>query len=182
MKRFIKVVFVLVAALALIVVVLEMTSSYHVSKTINTDAPVITRQQIVIHAPVETVWQVFSNVNNWPEWQKEIPVSKIDSTFSEGASFNWKSNGLTIRSTLHTVKPNEEAGWSGPAFGAFAIHTWHFTEQGDSTLVVVNESMEGWLVTLFKKRFQSGLDSSIIYWLKALKAESERKYKRPVFS
>jgi hypothetical protein len=35
--------------------------------------------------------------------------------------------------------------------------------------------MEGWLVQLFKKRFQSGLDASIVNWLKALKSASEKK-------
>ena len=179
MKRFIKATILLFVTLALIVVILEMTSSYKVTKTIHTDAPVITRQQIVIDAPVETVWKVFADINHWSDWQKEISSSKINGPFQEGTSFDWKSNGLTIHSTLHTAEINHSAGWSGPAFGAFAIHTWNFTSQGNNTLVQVNESMEGWLVSLFKKRFQSGLDTSIINWLKALKVASEMSNNHP---
>jgi uncharacterized protein YndB with AHSA1/START domain len=175
MKRFIKAIAGLILIFVLTIAVLEMTSSYKVTKTIHTDAPVITRQQVLIDAPVETVWKVFSNVNNWPSWQQEISTARINGPFQEGTSFDWKSNGLTIHSTLHTVEAYHTVGWSGPAFGSFAIHTWRFTPQGNHTLVQVNESMEGWLVTLLQGRFQSGLDTSIVNWLQALKSTSEKE-------
>jgi hypothetical protein len=106
--------------------------------------------------------------------KKEIESPKINGEFKEGTTFNWKSNGLTITSTLQTVEVNKMVGWSGPAFGAFAIHTWHFTEQNGQTTIRVEESMEGWLVKLLKSKFQSGLDKSIDSWLHYLKAESEK--------
>ncbi|WP_089874432.1 SRPBCC family protein [Epilithonimonas hungarica] len=99
---------------------------------------------------------------------------KINGAFKPGSSFNWKSNGLTITSTLQTVEINKMVGWSGPAFGAFAIHTWYFTEHNGQTTIRVEESMEGWLVTLLKSTFQSSLDTSIEYWLDALKTEAEK--------
>lgn len=172
-----KVLFVFISFLLLIAVTifsLEYFSNYKTSKTIHLDAPVITRKSIVINAPVEKVWKIFSDVNNWDAWQKEIVTPKIDGEFKPGTSFYWKSNGLNITSTLQTVKTNKMVGWSGPAFGAFAIHTWYFNEQNNQTTITVEESMEGWLVSLLKGNFQSSLDTSIDYWLTALKAESEK--------
>nr|WP_315200619.1 SRPBCC family protein [uncultured Flavobacterium sp.] len=160
--------------IAIIIFSLEYFSNYKTSKTIHLDAPVITRKNIVINASVKNVWKVFSNVNNWDTWQKEIVTPKINGAFKLGTSFNWKSNGLTITSTLQTVEINKMVGWSGPAFGAFAIHTWYFTEHNGQTTISVEESMEGWLVSLLKSNFQSSLDTSIEHWLKALKTEAEK--------
>jgi hypothetical protein len=130
---------------------------------------------IYFNASIEDVWKVFSDVNNWSNWQKEISTSKINGSFKEGSSFEWKSNGLSIHSTLNSVETNKKVAWSGPAFGAFAIHTWSFRSVNGKTLVEVNESMEGWLVNLFKSKFQLGLDTSIERWLNDLKSESEKK-------
>ncbi|CAG5002614.1 hypothetical protein DYBT9275_02929 [Dyadobacter sp. CECT 9275] len=155
---------------------LEYCSSYKTSKTIHLDAPVITRKSIVINAPIEKVYRIFSDVDHWDKWQHEIVAPKINGAFQVGTSFDWKSNGLTITSTLQTVETNKMVGWSGPAFGAFAIHTWYFTEENDRTTIHVDESMEGWLVRLLQSKFQLSLDRSIEYWLNALKRESEKNH------
>jgi hypothetical protein len=40
--------------------------------------------------------------------------------------------------------------------------------------VKVEESMEGWLVSLFRSTFQKGLESSLQIWLKNLKVRAEK--------
>ena len=106
---------------------------------------------------------------------KADPRSKIGRPLKAGASFNWKNKGLTIHSTLHTVDSLHTFGWSGKAFGSFAIHNWTFIAKGNQTEVIVEESMEGWLVWLLQGAFQSNLDSSLVYWLSALKNTAEKK-------
>lgn len=164
----------LIIILVISVILLESFSTYKVSKTIHLDAPVITKKSIVINAPIEKVWTIFTDVNNWDRWQKEIVEPQITGAFKAGTTFNWKSNGLTIASTIRTVDVNKMVGWSGPAFGAFAIHTWYFSEQNGITEIRVEESMEGWLVKILRGRFQSALDTSIVHWLNYLKIESEK--------
>lgn len=164
----------IIIVLTTTVFALEYFSNYKVSKTIHVDAPVITKKIIIINAPIEKVWKIFSDVDNWNVWQKEIVSPKINGEFKAGTSFKWKSNGLTITSTLQTVEANKLVGWSGPAFGSFAIHTWYFTEQNGKTTVRVEESMEGWLVNLLKTKFQTGLDTSIEHWLNYMKIQSEK--------
>ncbi|HSI51664.1 MAG TPA: SRPBCC family protein [Ideonella sp.] len=157
------------------VVLLETFWKFEISKTIHVDAPVIIKKSIVVNASVDKVWKIFADVDHWDTWQKEIIEPKLNGKFKVGATFNWKTNGLTITSTLQTVDVNKMVGWYGPAFGAFAIHTWYFTERDGQTIIRVEESMEGWLVEMFKNKFQSGLDKSTDNWLNYLKIKSEAK-------
>lgn len=174
MKKIILSILALLVALVLIVGILELTSSYKVSEDINRKAPVQTQQQITIHASPEKIYQIMSDVNHWSTWNKDIqePVMKVP--FQKGNSFDWKSGGLTIRSTLHTAIPYRKIGWSGPAFGAFAIHNWTLVPNRNYTTVIVEESMEGWLVSMLRKKFQSHLEQSLQLWLKDLKTEAEK--------
>ncbi len=162
-------------ALAATAVYLEKTSSYAATKHIRADAPVQTHQRIAIAAPPERVWQLMSDVDAWTSWQPDIVAPHLYGPFQVGTDFSWKSGGLTIRSTLHTVDVNRAIGWSGPALGSFAIHTWTFELQTDGTTEVrVDESMEGWLVRLLKPVFQRALDKSIQVWLARLKQAAEQ--------
>lgn len=154
---------------------LELFSSYKESASINLKAPVKTYQQITINASPQRVYQVMSDIDHWGQWQTDITDPKLNGPFEEGSSFDWKSGGLTIHSTIHTSIPGQKIGWSGKAFGAFAIHNWSFTEENGHTKVNVEESMEGWLVYLMHKKFQKGLEVSLQVWLKNLKARAEQQ-------
>ena len=174
MKKFLVGFLGIIVLLSLTIGALELFSSYKASESINTKAPVQTVKQITIHASPEKVYAIMSDVNNWPDWHGDVQSPSLQGNFEKGNSFNWKSNGLTIHSTIHTAKPGSKLGWSGTAFGAFAIHNWTFTPDHDYTIVTVEESMEGWLVTLFKGKFQKGLETSLQVWLKNLKAQAEK--------
>ncbi|MDQ1803950.1 SRPBCC family protein [Chryseobacterium sp. PTM-20240506] len=174
MKKFLFSVLALLTALLLIIGILELTSSYKVSEDINRNAPVQTQQHITIHASPEKIYQTMSDVNHWSAWNKDIQDPVMTVPFQKGNSFDWKSGGLTIRSTLHTAIPYRKIGWSGQAFGAFAIHNWTFVPNGVNTTVVVDESMEGWLVTMMHKKFQSHLEHSLQEWLRNLKIQAEK--------
>ena len=118
------------------------------------------------------------DIDHWSAWQNEVTNPKLAGPFEKGSSFDWQSGGLTIHSTLHTVVPDRQIGWSGKAFGAFAIHNWSFTESNGKTIVRVEESMEGWLVSLMRQRFQTGLEQSLQVWLKNLRTRAEASYIR----
>lgn len=166
--------FSLVAMLVLTALTIELFTSYTVSKSINENAPVKIIHTITIKAPVKNVFSILGNVNNWSAWQKDISSSTLNGAFQAGSSFDWKTGGLSIHSTLHTVEPFRNIGWSGRAFGAFAIHNWFFMEENGYTIVTVHESMEGWLVKLIKGKFQQGLERSTQSWLNALKQKAEK--------
>jgi len=175
MKKLIYSVVLLLVAVALAIAGLEMFTSYNDSKSINKDAPVQTTKSIIIKASSEKIFSIMSRIDQWPQWHTDVESPKLNGAFRPGSTFDWKSGGLSIHSTLHTVVPNSKIGWSGKAFGAFAIHNWIFIAKNGYTEVHVEESMEGWLVKLMRGKFQAGLEQSLDKWLLNLKKESEKQ-------
>jgi hypothetical protein len=140
---------------------------------IDTKAPVTTHKNILIHAPVQTVWRVLTNVNAWPMWQSEIPHASLYGGLQPGSIIDWKNSGLAVRSVLQTVEPPESLVWTGTALGSSAIHVWKLEPIDNHTLVSVEESMDGWLVKLVRRFVQRGLDRGTDHWLRALKRQAE---------
>jgi hypothetical protein len=175
MKKLIYFIAIPVLLIALLITALEMFSVYTPSVNIHYDAPVITKKSIIINARPEKAWAIMSKVNEWATWQSDIKNPKLESTFAPGNSFTWETGGLNIRSTLHQAIPAKKIGWSGPAFGSFAIHNWTFIGlPNGATRVEVEESMEGWLVKIMTHKFQAGLETSLDKWLLALKVTAEK--------
>lgn len=161
-------------ALLAAVVIAEKKRGYPPATRPNPRAPARTDQTVLVAASPERVWQVLSVIDQWPAWQPDILTAHLNGSLQAGTSFDWKSGGLTIHSTLHTVAPGRALGWSGVAFGAFAVHNWTLTPREDFTEVRVEEGMEGWLVGLLRPFFQRKLDSSIALWLQRLKQAAEK--------
>lgn len=142
--------------------------------TINQNAPVKQANQILIQASPEKVWAVLTDINRWTNWNNKITKSQMKNALNAGERFDWTVNGAKIKSTLHTVLPNKTLGWSGTTFGGSAIHNWYFEPSGNGTRVKVEESMQGWLVALFKKKMNKDLAQDMLFWLEMLKKESEK--------
>jgi uncharacterized protein YndB with AHSA1/START domain len=141
---------------------------------VNQSAPVFQTKEIFIQASPEKVWAILTHVAEWPRWNSKITKAKLEGNASEGTPFRWTINGAGIQSVFHTVKQPQALGWSGVTFGATAIHNWYLQAHADGTRVKVEESMEGWLISLFRKKMNRDLASDMLYWLEALKQESEK--------
>ncbi len=140
---------------------------------IDTNAPVFARKEIIIHAPVEKVWQIQTDIENWNKWQPDITSAKLEGALAAGTILRWKAKGLNIVSTLHTVKPHQQIGWTGISLGMSAIHNWMFEARGEATLVITEESLSGWLTRLMKMFAPNFLEKSLEASLQILKARSE---------
>lgn len=140
---------------------------------IDTNAPLHARKEIVIHAPVERVWQIQAEIENWPSWQPDILTVKLDGDLKPGATFRWKAQGLNISSHFHTVEPGRRIGWTGVAPGMYAIHNWTFEPHGETTLAITEESLSGWLTRLMKLFNPRFLDQSLQATLQRLKNKAE---------
>ena len=143
-------------------------------KTINTDAPVTCSKTVVIQADSKKVWAVLTDIDNWAAWQTDISKPKLNGVLQTGTTFDWKTGGAKIHSTLHTVNPYSQFGWTGKTFGIFAIHNWTLTERNGQTTVEVDESMEGFLARLFKPSFNENLEKGMQRWLDLLKQTCEK--------
>lgn len=57
--------------------------------------------------------------------------------------------------------------------GTRATHVWTMLPEKNGTLLVTEESMEGWLVRLLKGTMRKALEGSLNDWLQSLKREAE---------
>jgi uncharacterized protein YndB with AHSA1/START domain len=162
------IIFIYFMALSLVVNAQNQTNM-----TINQEAPVFQSKAITIDAQPEKVWEVLTEIDKWPSWNSKITKSTINDQPSVGVSFTWKTNGSKIKSQIHTFDPEKTMGWKGKAFGVKAVHNWYLKPVNNGTRVMVEESMEGWIIALMKKKMNSILEKDMIYWLEQLKIESE---------
>ncbi len=140
---------------------------------INPRAPMVARKSILINAPLEKVWKIHSDINGWKDWQSDISKSQLDGTLKPNEIFTWTSGGFPVTSTIQEVVPQRRLGWSGKALGSSAKHIWIFEQQGNSTLVTTEESMEGWLISIMKPFTPGFLDKSLEVWTQNLKKKAE---------
>lgn len=145
---------------------------------IDTTASLSARKTIVIEAPIDVVWNVQTDIEAWPQWQPDISAATLDGALTAGSIFRWKAKGLKIVSTLHTVEPQRQIGWTGDSLGMFAIHNWTFEAEDLGTRVITEESLSGWLVRLLKIFDPQFLDKSLEASLQTLKAQAESSSNR----
>lgn len=143
------------------------------NRMINQNAPVITRDQAVISAPLERVWNIQIDVAAWPQWQPDVDSVTVDGPLAVGRSFRWQTAGLDIVSTVKVMEPFGRIEWGGPANGITAIHVWSFDETSSGVLVETEESWEGAPVDAATEQMQAALDDSLAQWLRNLKAKAE---------
>jgi hypothetical protein len=143
-------------------------------KNIYTNAPVVCSKSITINAHAHQVWQVLTNINGWSTWQTDIQYAHLNGELKPDSTFDWKTGGAKIHSTLHTVEAFKSFGWTGKTMGLFAIHNWTLVESNGITTVHVDESMEGLLAKLFKKAFNKNLEKGMMRWLELLKINCEK--------
>jgi Polyketide cyclase / dehydrase and lipid transport len=142
---------------------------------VDDDAPVRASHEIDINAPLETVWRLHADVNNWPAWQGAITAARLDGAFEPGASFEWTSYGFTVVSTIYAATECARVLWGGTAGGITGVHEWVFSETPAGVHVTTTESFAGEPVEADVTGMQSALDSSLAAWLGYLRAAAESR-------
>jgi len=142
--------------------------------SINKSAPVVQSKSIFIKANPKKVWQVLTDIEKWDEWNQRITKPRLDQKLDVNTSFSWKIKGTKIKSTIEVFKTEEILAWSGKTFGAKALHYWFLEPTQNGTKVSVEESMEGWLISLMKKKMNGNLADDMEHWLQQLKKKCEK--------
>ena len=137
-------------------------------------APLTARQDIFIAAPLDKVWALQTNIEQWPAWQPDISSVQLDGPVAPGTIFRWKAKGLSITSTIHEVEPGRRIGWTGRALGMYAVHNWIFEQRENGTHVITEESLAGWVPRLLKLFDPAFLDTSLASSLAVLKKQAEQ--------
>ena len=140
---------------------------------IDEDAPVISRADILISAPLEVIWNIQTNISAWPDWRPSVVAARLDGALQAGTAFHWEEGGLKIISTLQEIRPMHRIVWTGPAQGIDAVHVWEFAATPDGVHVHTEESWVGDVVVEKQGDLQPLLDAALKEWLRLLKQQSE---------
>lgn len=139
------------------------------------------RAEILIQAPLRTVWSLHTDVESWPSWQKPaapMTVERLDpgplrrhSRFRATIHLpSPPSATVVITSDVRQLRHRRCIRWTGPADGpgyhVDGIHVWNFTETRAGVLVRTEETHTG---PQADENSDMGLDT----WLKDLKTAAE---------
>jgi uncharacterized protein YndB with AHSA1/START domain len=142
---------------------------------VNEQAPLVARSETQIDASAEAVWAVMADIEQWPAWNPDVKSAALEGPLAAGTAFRWKSGPSNITSTLREVDAPRTIAWTGRQMGIEAVHIWRIESRDGGSLVVTEESWNGFPVRLLfglgRKMLQNALDSG----LRHLKAEAERR-------
>ena len=143
------------------------------------DAPVVSRHEISVAAPLAVVWALHTDVAAWPSWHPDVDATQPQGALAPGVVFRWQTAGLDITSTVAQVDAPHRIVWGGPADGITGVHVWTFTpvdtESGPGVLVRTEESWDGAPARDGADTLQPALDTSLRSWLRALGATAEAR-------
>jgi hypothetical protein len=142
---------------------------------IDRQAPATAAGEVQVAAPPDTVWQILSDVRNWPTWNADITSMAVNGPVEPGTEFRWKSGSTSLVSHLRVVDPPREIGWTGETMGIHAVHVFRIESRDGEATVRSEESFRGLIPSLLRGYSRKVLQRGIDGMLTALKAEAERR-------
>ena len=121
----------------------------------NTDSrpPIVVRNEKVIQAPAERVWDLLADVEGWPSWYRACRWVRADSTdgppvaerAAQPTSFRWKAHPIALRSTVVDSDRPTCFTFIADARGLHAERTFTVRPSADglTTVVVSDETQVG---------------------------------------
>lgn len=140
------------------------------------EAPVSAAVEAEIAAPVETTWDVLTDVERWPAWNPDVKSVDLEGEVTTGSVFRWKAGPGTITSTVDRLERPNVIAWTGTTLGVLrAHHVWHLEERNGKTHVRTSESFLGLLARILRRPLRKTLERSLADGVRHLKAEAERQ-------
>ncbi|MGI5447789.1 SRPBCC family protein [Streptomyces sp. CA-243310] len=149
------------------------------------------RSEIVINAPLDTVWKLQTDVERRPHWQTPVETSqRLDrGPFRRGSAFRWTvpvppnpstpATRLEITSTVRQIERGACLRWTGPAIGEGlridGIHVWNFTRVKGGVRVSTEETHTGAQVEADVPTATAILREGLEAWLRDLKSAAESR-------
>lgn len=139
------------------------------------------KTNIVINAPIDTVWNVLTDFNKYSEWNSFIPSLTGNVKADEKITVNIVlpgSKGMTLKPRVLKYEENKELKWLGHLLfkGLFdGEHRFELIDNGDKTTTFIqSEKFRGILVPFFKKMLNVKTVNGFNQMNKELKKRCER--------
>lgn len=114
--------------------------------------PIEVRNEIVVHAAAERVWDLLTDVERWPSWYRACRwVRRAESTNgARSVAFRWKAHPVALSSAVVAADRPRSFAIVADATGLHAQRTFtlHNAPDGASTVVVSHETQVGLLPRL----------------------------------
>jgi uncharacterized protein YndB with AHSA1/START domain len=118
----------------------------------------VVRNETVIPAPAERVWDLLTDVEAWPSWYRACKWVRVESNGKAASngnaarptSFRWKAHPVVLRSTVIAAERPHSFAFDADTRGIHAERTFTIrpTPDGLSTVVVSYETQVGLLARL----------------------------------
>ncbi|MEV7557808.1 SRPBCC family protein [Streptomyces sp. NPDC089795] len=158
---------------------------------VDPDARVRYRAEIVIDAPLRTVWNLQTDVERRPSWQAPVTTAeRLDGgPLRPGSAFRWTTpvppnptpaTSLEITSTVEQLGHHTCIRWTGPATGEGlhidGVHVWNFARTRDGGVrVSTEETHTGPQVDADVPTATAILRQGLEGWLSDLKVTAEAR-------
>ncbi|MFG3717194.1 SRPBCC family protein [Streptomyces massasporeus] len=147
---------------------------------------------VVIKAPLRTIWKLQTDVEGWPSWQPPVTtMERLDpGRLRKGSRFRWTTPApatpstpattLQITSTVRQLRDRKCVLWNGPAIGEGlrideGVHLWTFREVEGGVRVHTEETWTGDQVEADVPTATQALGQGLEAWLRDLKATAEAR-------
>ncbi|MDP9793039.1 putative membrane protein [Catenuloplanes nepalensis] len=142
------------------------------------------RSEVIIAAPLSTIWRLQTDVEGWPAWHAPVLTNeRLDrGPLRAGSQFRWTTPApgttFTITSTVSHLRQQKCIRWSGPAVGEGlgideGIHVWSFTSTRDGVRVQTEETWTGDQVEADVEFAAEVLGDGLEQWLHDLETTAE---------
>lgn len=118
--------------------------------------PIEVRNETIIPAPIERVWDLLTDVEHWPSWHRACKWVRMEPSGSAGQqrAFRWKAHPVELRSEVVRNDRLQVFAYTADALGLHAERTFTLrpTPNGLGTIVDSYETQVGpmpWLGRMF---------------------------------
>ncbi|MCR9171399.1 MAG: SRPBCC domain-containing protein [bacterium] len=138
---------------------------YHINTSIN------------INANINTVWNTFTQFDDYPNWNSFI--KSVQGNIQEGEKIKIEIDGSKFSPKVLSFKKEKELIWVGKPLmpGIFeGEHAFRFEENPDGTTTLLHEEhFRGILVPFMKKYLRTKAVDGFKHWNKTLKEKAEKR-------
>ncbi|WP_373501780.1 SRPBCC family protein [Desulfococcus sp.] len=119
----------------------------------------IIEESIEIHAPLATVWRVFSRMEDWESWNTVCENCCLieGDEMAAGTCFTFTLRPyripLKIAPRIVKCEPGKEVVWAGSRLGVHAEHRFTFEERGGRVVLTSVESFRGLMLWISRLVF-----------------------------
>ncbi len=136
---------------------------------INEEASVKDKQSIIIHAPLEEVWNKLISINEWVNWNSQVSHTEIGE-ISENSEFKWVMENVSYQSKITLLNKPHKFSFVAKSRLLKTVFLFKLEEvDTNETSVVMEGSMEG-LKTIFTHKHRR-IHKSFVKWLEDLQKQ-----------